>query len=42
MIRRAFSLFAAAGFLVANHTVAQGKKTSKQAVEKRLNAVEKD
>jgi dipeptidyl aminopeptidase/acylaminoacyl peptidase len=42
MSRRAFCLFVAAGFLAAAPAIAQDKKISKQAVEKRLNEVEKD
>ena len=42
MSRRAFCLFVAAVFLAAAPAIAQDKKISKQAVEKRLNEVEKD
>ena len=42
MIRRAFSFLIAASFLATTLAIAQEKKTSKQAVEKRLKKVEKE
>jgi dipeptidyl aminopeptidase/acylaminoacyl peptidase len=42
MIRRVFYLLIAGCFLTSTPAVAQEKKTSKQAVEKRLKAIEKE
>jgi dipeptidyl aminopeptidase/acylaminoacyl peptidase len=42
MMRRAFCFLAAVVFLASTPAISQEKKTSKQAVEKRLKAVEKE